>query len=116
MAIPTRTFKDLVVWQKAKNLTVDVYKNFGGVRDFGFKDQIQRASVSTMNNIAEGYARRSDKAFKNYLMIAKGSAAEVQSMLLLSAELKYIDDTQCQKLLMQTEELLKMLTTFIKRL
>ncbi len=112
----TQTFKDLVVWQKSMTLTVDVYRTFGATRDFSFKDQIQRASVSIMNNVAEGYARRSDKAFKNFLCIAKGSAAEVESMLILSMELQYITVPVQQKLILQTEEVSRLLTGFINKL
>lgn len=54
-------FKDLLVWQKAKNLTIEIYKDYKDQRDFSFRDQIQRASVSIMNNIAEGFDRYSDK-------------------------------------------------------
>jgi len=60
------------------------------LKDFGFKDQICRASVSVMNNIAEGFERRSDAEFKRFLFIAKGSCGEVRSMLYLALELRYI--------------------------
>ena len=53
-------FEDIIAWQKAKTLTVKIYSLFGKSRDFGFKDQIQRASVSIMNNIAEGFERKSN--------------------------------------------------------
>ena len=56
-------FEDMISWQKAKTLTVDIYKNFDNNRDYGFRDQIQRASVSIMNNISEGFERRGDKEF-----------------------------------------------------
>jgi len=87
----TNSFKDLIVWQRSCKFTVEIYRSFAHTRDYSFKDQIQRATLSIGNNIAEGYARRSDKAFKNFLYISKGSAAEVESMLLVATELKYID-------------------------
>ena len=60
-------FEDIIAWQKAKQLTILIYKDFGNSKDFGFKDQIQRASVSIMNNIAEGFERRSNKEFRQFL-------------------------------------------------
>jgi len=112
----TNSFKDLIVWQRSCAFTVDIYKLFSHTRDYSFKDQILRATLSISNNIAEGYARRSDKAFKNFLFIAKGSAAEVESMLLVATELKYIDIPTQQKLIEQVQEISKLLAGFIKKL
>ena len=67
-------FEDLLCWQKARELTRGVYKALHDCRDYGFKDQIQRASVSVMSNIAEGFERGTHAEFINYLFIAKGSA------------------------------------------
>ena len=111
-----KSFKDILAWQKARILTVDIYKAFEGCRDFSFRDQIQRASISIMNNIAEGYAKRSDKSFKNYLFISKGSAAEVESMLLIAPELGYISIEKREVLINNTEEVSKILTGFIRSL
>lgn len=112
----SHSFKELLVWQKSQALSLMIYKEFAGCRDFGFKDQIQRASVSIMNNIAEGYGRRSDKALINFLNIARGSAAEVESMTLLAFQLGYIGPEAQQKLLIEAEEVGKLVTAFIKRL
>lgn len=95
---------------------MDIYKNFRELKDFGFRDQIERASVSIMNNVAEGYARRSDKSFRQFLLIAKGSAAEVESMLILAEKLDYISERTRVKLLSQLDEIGKMLTSFVARL
>ncbi|NQU81511.1 MAG: four helix bundle protein [Bacteroidetes bacterium] len=57
-------FEDIIAWQKAKDLTIDIYTHFKDNRDFAFKDQIQRASVSVMNIIAEGFERGSDADFR----------------------------------------------------
>lgn len=81
-------FEDIIAWQKAKELTVQIYTLFENSKDFGFKDQLQRASVSVMNNIAEGFERKSNKEFKQFLYIAKGSCGEVRSMLIIAHELK----------------------------
>ena len=110
-----RSFKDLTVWQKAEKLSLSVYKEFTTCRDYGFKDQIQRASVSIMNNIAEGYGRRSDKALCNFLAIARGSAAEVESMVLMAYQLRYIDETTQNRLLIEIEEVAKLLTAFMNK-
>jgi four helix bundle protein len=80
-------FEDIISWQRAKNLTVEIYKTFENQKDFSFKSQIQRASLSIMNNIAEGFERKSNKEFKQFLFIAKGSAGEVRSMLHMALEL-----------------------------
>jgi four helix bundle protein len=81
-------FEDIIAWQKAKELTIQVYQLFENSKDFGFKDQIQRASVSIMNNIAEGFERKTNNEFKQFLFIAKGSCGEVRSMLYLAKEMK----------------------------
>jgi four helix bundle protein len=83
-------FEDLIIWQRSKELTLLVYKAFEGLKDFSFKNQIQRAAVSVMNNIAEGFERKSNKEFKQFLYIAKGSAGEVRSMLYIANDLNYI--------------------------
>jgi four helix bundle protein len=81
-------FEDIIAWQKAKVMTLKIYSYFKDSRDYGFKDQICRASVSVMNNIAEGFERKSDNEFMHFLYIAKSSCGEVRSMLYLAEELK----------------------------
>lgn len=109
-------FEDLVSWQKALELTVEIYRTFEQSKDFGFKDQVQRASVSIMNNIAEGFERKSNKELLQFFYIAKGSAAEVRSMLILSLELKKINQDQYDKLIGLNTEISKLLSGFIKSL
>lgn len=109
-------FEDLVIWQEAKLLTITIYKLFSDSRDFGFKDQIQRASVSIMNNIAEGFERSSDKDFSRFLFIAKASAGEVRSMLYLASELKYINVVDSHNLINQAKKLSGSISNFIKYL
>ena len=84
-------FEDIIAWQKAGKLTLSVYKTFKCCKDYNFKDQIQRATVSIMNNIAEGFERKSNKEFIRFLYIAKGSCGEVRSMLYLAIKLNYIN-------------------------
>ncbi len=93
-----------------------MYKLFDNHKDFGFKNQILRASVSIMNNVAEGFERRTNKEFKQYLYIAKGSAGEVRSMIYLAKDLRYIDEVKTKSILETVEIISRMLTNFIKRL
>ncbi len=87
-------FEDIMAWQKAMYLTLNIYKEFKDCNDFAFKNQIQRATISIMNNIAEGFERGGDKEFKHFLFIAKGSCSEVRSMLYLALQLIYLNQIQ----------------------
>jgi four helix bundle protein len=81
------------VWQEAKSPAVDVYKitTQGELaKDYGFRDQLQRAAVSIASNIAEGYERNSDKEFIRFLMIAKGSISESRTQLEIAKDIKYV--------------------------
>lgn len=101
-------FEDLLCWQRARELVREIYKVFKNCDDRGFKDQIQRATVSVMNNIAEGFERGTRQEFINYLYIAKGSAGEVRNMLYAALDIGYINietfkylkglATECSKL------------------
>jgi four helix bundle protein len=109
-------FEDIIVWQKAKKLTILIYKEFSESKDFAFKDQIQRATVSVMNNIAEGFERKSNNEFKHFLFVAKGSCGEVRSMLYLSKELNKISESSFNRLYILAEEISKILSGLIKTL
>ncbi len=88
-----RRFEDLWIWQQARSLVKEIYEDFNngpGSRDFGFRDQIQRAGISIMNNIAEGFERKSDNEFRRFLDIAKGSCGEVRSMYYSAEDLDYV--------------------------
>ena len=84
-----RNFVELRVWQDARLLVNDIYKMISTCKGYAFKDQIQRAAVSIMNNIAEGSESGSDPLFVRYLKIAKASCGEVRSMLFLCEDLQY---------------------------
>ena len=105
-----------MTWQKAREFSLLVYETFKTNKDYGFKDQIQRASVSIMNNIAEGFERSSNKEFRQFLFIAKGSCGEVRSMLYLAQGLEYIKKEEFSKLSQQATEISKMLSGLIKTL
>ncbi len=109
-------FEDILAWQKAKSLSLLVYTLFKTNKDYAFRDQIQRASVSIMNNIAEGFERKGNKELSHFLFIAKGSCGELRSMFYLALELHYISEKDFQKLYTESMEISKMLSGFIKTL
>ena len=92
-----KRFEDIQAWQKARGLTKEIYEITtvnGFANDFGLKDQIRRATTSIMLNIAEGFARKTDREFKQSLVQAHGSTAEVQSALYVALDQKYISQAQ----------------------
>jgi four helix bundle protein len=93
--MPIERFEDLVAWQKARVLTRDIYAmtrlpSFS--RDFVLRDQICRASISVMSNIAEGFERYGPGEFQHFLSIAKGSCGEVRSQLYIALDAGHIGD------------------------
>ncbi|MDD5032019.1 MAG: four helix bundle protein [Patescibacteria group bacterium] len=109
-------FEDIIAWQKAGKLTLEIYNTFSNCSDFCFLNQIRRAVISIMNNIAEGFERNTNKEFRNFLFIAKGSCAEVRSMLYLGYRLNYISKDQFNKLAASVVEVSKLLSGLIKTL
>ncbi|MHA8095077.1 four helix bundle protein [Aquirufa lenticrescens] len=111
-------FEDLLVWQKSIEISLTIYKLFAVNLDWGFKNQIQRASVSIANNIAEGFDRSSDKEFKRFLFIALGSASEVRSMNYLGFKLNYIsieEYNECNNQLIEISKMLNGLSRSLNR-
>jgi four helix bundle protein len=87
-------FEDLWVWQRARELVRSIYEDFRvgrAAKDFGFRDQIQRAGMSVMNNVAEGFERSTDADFARFLDLAKGSCGEVRSLYYAAEDLGYVD-------------------------
>lgn len=109
-------FEDIIAWQKGGKLVVEIYKCFKNNKDYSFRDQIQRASISIMNNIAEGFERQSNKEFVRFLYIAKGSCAEVRSMLYIALKLNYINEILFNEYYRLTIEISKLLSGLIKSL
>ncbi|MCX6822573.1 MAG: four helix bundle protein [candidate division SR1 bacterium] len=108
-----------MVWQKSMTLTEDIYtitKKFPSSEIYGITSQMRRCSLSIPSNIAEGGERNSDKLHTNFLHIAKGSAAELETQIILSQRLGFISHSEEQKLLQQIQEILKMLSGFISTL
>jgi four helix bundle protein len=100
-------FEELVAWQKARALTGGIYQmtqQGGFAKDFGLGNQIQRAAVSVMSNIAEGFERGSRGEFHQFLSIAKSSCAELRSQLYVALDIGYIDQQHFDRLLAEAEE------------
>ncbi len=112
-------FEDIESWQSARKLTNEIYSISNEERfnkDFGLKDQIRRASVSIMANIAEGFDSKSNKAFINFLNYSYRSASEVQSLLYVANDQKYILDTTFDELYKLCNEIKGLIGGFIKYL
>ena len=100
-------FEDLIAWQKARHLTKAIYeatRRDAFAKDYGLSRQIQRASVSIMSNIAEGYERGSHSEYHQFLCIAKASCAELRSQLVVAFDVCYLTEAQFQALRLQAEE------------
>ena len=111
-----RDFRKLNVWKKAHELTLEIYqvtRKFPKEELYGITNQIRKAAVSVPNNIAEGCGRNSEKELQRFSTIAMGSASEVEYLLLLSFDLKYLLKAEYQKLDEKTIEVKKMLSRFI---
>jgi four helix bundle protein len=103
-----QSFEDLLVWQKGIEFAKQIYVTTAQGqlhRDFGLRDQIQRAAVSIPTNIAEGFERGAHKEYLQYLKIAKGSAGEIRSLLCVAFEVGYLNQTQYNQLRSSAVEL-----------
>ncbi len=107
-------FEDIVAWQKARLLNKELFKDFSGTRNFTLRDQILRASLSITNNIAEGFERGSAKELHQFLIIARGSTAEVRSILYTALDSNILNRKRHDELKNLTIEIGRMLTAFIK--
>jgi four helix bundle protein len=100
-------FEDLIAWQKARELTQAIYevtRQGAFAKDFGLSGQIQRAAVSIMSNIAEGFERGGRGEFHQFLSTAKASCAEVRSQLYVALDVGYLDKTSFDQLMQLAEE------------
>jgi four helix bundle protein len=100
-------FEDLIAWQKARELTKEVYQisqHGAFAKDFGLSGQIQRASVSIMSNIAEGFERGGRGEFHQFLSVAKASCAEVRSLFHVALDIEYINKNEFRKIMDKAEE------------
>lgn len=114
-----KAFEDLQVWQDTRKFVSSIYELTYSVKfskDYGLKEQIQRASVSIMNNISEGFERDSSREFIKFLKISKGSAGEVRSMLYVALDLKYITNAEFELAYKAAINIITQLANFIKYL
>jgi four helix bundle protein len=109
-------FEEIVAWQKARELTREVYtsaKTGTFAKDFGLRDQIQRAAVSSMANIAEGFDRGGDKEFIQFLSNAKGSCGEVRSHLYVARDQEYVSEVKFGELYGKADEVGRLIGGFM---
>jgi len=111
-----QSYEDLEVWKRSVDLSTRIYKILRECCDYGFKDQICRASVSIPSNIAEGLERHSEKETVHFLHIAKGSCAEVRTQLLIAVKISYISELDFEELKKDAESISRMLHGLIKSL
>ena len=116
-----RRFEEIVAWQRARTLVREVYLICAQTRlskDFGLKDQICRAAVSAMTNIAERFGRKSNADFAHFLDLARGSALEVESLLYVARDLEYIQESEFEKIYSLSEETVSLiggLTAYLRK-
>lgn len=109
-------FEDLVMWQRARRLANLIYRLTGesSFRDPDLRSQMRRAAVSVMSNVAEGFGRGSNEELLYFLYIAKGSLAELQSQLYLSADLHYIPSSRSQEAQKECDETARLIQAFAR--
>jgi len=109
-------FEDIKAWQEARGLTKHIYlltRSGDFARDFALRDQIRRSTISILSNIAEGFERRGDKEFIQFLYIAKGSCGEVRAQLYIAYDVGYLAEPEWQQLIEQCQRISKMLSGLI---
>ena len=109
-------FEDIEAWKEARLLVKDVYELFRDVKDYGFKDQIQRAAISVMSNIAEGFDRGSNKEFIQFLVISRGSVSEVKSLAYAALDIGYIEQEAFNGISDRCERITNLINGFIRYL
>jgi len=116
-----KQFEDIQAWQQARELVREIYKTCAEGRlskDFGLRDQLCRAAVSSMSNVAEGFAKKSDRDFAHFLDIAKGSITEVQSLLYVALDVGYLEKNAFDNLRQMAEKtasLISGLTSYLRK-
>lgn len=118
-AAPVRTFKDLVVWQKASRLAVELYpltSSFPAEERYGLRSELRKTARSVAYNIAEGHKRASTAEYLRFLGIASGSAAELETQLLLARDLGYLPEAEAKRLLTLHAEVDRMLDALSRKL
>jgi len=109
-------FEDIEAWKEARQLVNQIYSVFMNNKDYSFRDQIQRAVLSVMSNIAEGFDRGSNKEFIQFLVIARGSVSEVKSLSYAALDIGYVNDDIFNKIAERCFKLTNLLNGFIRYL
>ena len=109
-------FEDLKIWQESRQLHKLVYLALDKCKDFSFRDQMRRAALSVMNNISEGFERRTKKDFAHFLDLSKGSAGEVRSMTYAAEDIEILQPLVCENFRTDYEALSRRIATFQKHL
>ena len=108
-------YEDLEVWKRAARLSATLYQETRTLKDFGFRDQLTRSGLSIPSNIAEGYDRGSDAEMARFLSIAKGSAAELRTQILIGIEAGYLDREMALSWADEARQIASMLGALVKR-
>jgi len=111
--VTIKRFEDIKAWQRARELSRIVYQISSSgefAKDFGLRDQFRRAAVSVMSNIAEGFARKGDRDFARFLDISRGSSVEVQSILYVAVDARYIKKEEFEKVYRMADEIISMIS------
>ncbi|MBO2526183.1 MAG: four helix bundle protein [Bacteroidales bacterium] len=117
--VKVKTYRDLIVWQKAMEMTVMLYpiaSKLPKEETFALCSQMRRAAVSIPSNIAEGFGRNSKKEYLQFLYIAYGSVCELETQLMLCVRIEYLTEIEIQPLMDILTEIGKMITTITKKL
>ncbi len=118
-SIPVRCYRDLIVWRKAIDLVIEVYRYtraFPKEETYGLISQLRRAAVSVPSNIAEGHARVSTGEFRQFLGHSLGSLVEIETQILISERLNYIDPANASEISRRTDEIGRMLNALLRSL
>ena len=116
---PVRTFKDLIVWRKAFDLVVEIYRltcEFPRHELYGLSSELRKTSTSILYNIAEGHKRKNTREYIHFLRISAGSAAELESQILLSERLNYLHESASEQIRSMLSEIERMLDALIRSL
>ena len=105
-------FEDLPIWKDSRTLSRMIYEGSSSCKDFSLRDQMRRAAVSAVSNIAEGFERGSNKEFLQFLYIAKGSVGELRAQLYVALDAKMINEKDFQECFMQCEHVSKGISMF----
>ena len=109
-------FEDIEAWKEARKLVKVIYDSFSHLKDYNFRDQIQRAALSIMSNIAEGFDRGTNKEFVHFLVVARGSVSEIKSLIYAATDVGYLDRETLDDISSRCSKITALLNGFIKYL